>query len=613
MRLPRFVRHIIDGRPFEHMTLRKKTLLIVVIAQFLCFASFNTFMGVYFNQQLDKIEQDQATHQAQQVQGQIEQEFNFLAAKLGDYSGWDATYKFIQDHNQAYLKNDLGESMLVMGVHLMAFVDDKGNIVWAQGADTIKRKLVPPPKSITKKFLLANPYFSHFTHKKDQAKNGKESHLEDQAQGIISLPEGVLLLVSRPILRTDYTGPPRGYMLAGQWLSKETVGKISKLTRLTLSLKSIDDLSDAELQHAIMVETPLPNQIIVTTLFKDIYGKPAASIMMTAQRPINAQARKAAVLGIGGSFLAMFIMIAMTLWIVDRMVLLRVSRLRTLINRIHASNDLTARVFLSGADELSDLAQSMNNMLGSLEKAQTQQDVMHGKLLQASRVASVGALMSGLMHEINNPLMIIKGNLELLERSDPLLIENSKTQKFIKNQDKAINAIIDTTRKFKKILQPECATTEHFNIGGTIEQALLVVERGYAVEGVSLLRAFYAPQTIAHGNVNKFQQMILNLLSNAYKSLKNRASKKITVHTEMENDYFVIKMIDTGCGMEKDHVSMLLDPPTLLARATSGNGIGLAIVYDIVQELKGSITCASLPQEGSVFTVRIPLAMAKAA
>jgi two-component system C4-dicarboxylate transport sensor histidine kinase DctB len=352
-----------------------------------------------------------------------------------------------------------------------------------------------------------------------------------------------------------------------------------------------------------------------TTILKnDIYDKPVTFIAITAPRPIYQQR-----LDVMLWFVVILISLATiftlaVLWIVDRMVLKRVLRLNWTVHKIQHTGDLQTRVVLPGKDELSDLTSSINGMLESLFKAKQRDEVANTKLLQASRMASVGSLISGFAHELNNPLMVMQGNLMLLNQSlSPVLPENSEARVFMKNQNDALCRIVTAIKRLRTVIQPVTNVVTPLNVHDVIEQSIQIIEHSYQLEGIDVVRAFYAPVTTILCNANKFQQMLLCFLSNSYKALANRDNKRITIYTELEDHQLVLKVIDNGCGIETEKLSSLLDPHALVEHVAAGDCMGLSIAYDTVQELSGAISCSSQLHEGTIFTVRIPLPIAKAA
>jgi PAS domain S-box-containing protein len=308
-----------------------------------------------------------------------------LNDKLSDWAVWDDTYQFIEDHNQNYIHSHLDDTDFTeLQVNFIVFVNRAGQIVWRKGFNLDARKETSVPQSFLR---LLDGDSSLLRH----------ANVDSVHAGIVLLTEGPTWVVSRPIVTSHGSGPIRGSVIFGRFLDARAVRRLGGAMRLTLDMRRIDDPQlPADFRQAragileagaVRVEALEDDFISGYTIWNDIFGKPALLVRVDLPREISAHGRETIrylvtwLLAIGLCFgLAMVVLM-------ERLVLARLSRLITDVNRIGANSDVGARVTVSGSDELAGLARALNKMLDALQRSQ-------GELQESQRQLS--SLMSNL-------------------------------------------------------------------------------------------------------------------------------------------------------------------------------------------------------------------------
>jgi PAS domain S-box-containing protein len=292
----------------------------------------------------------------------------FLDGITTDWAAWDDTYTFIEDANEAYIKANLVDPTFVNnGINLLLFINATGQVVFGKAFDLENEQEIPLPQGL-KEHLSADGLL---VHHRDVASG---------VTGLVLLPEGPMLVASRPILTSDKEGPIRGALLMGRYLDSAEIDRLATTTHLTLTMHLFDDSqmpSDFQMASLSLSEkTPifvqaLDSDIIAGyALISDIYGKPCVVVRMDMPREIYMNA-KAAINYLIFSILAISLIFGMvTLWLLERFILSRLIKLQSSIADIGTSGDLASRVSVSGNDELSRLANAVNSMLAGLEQSQ---------------------------------------------------------------------------------------------------------------------------------------------------------------------------------------------------------------------------------------------------
>ena len=259
----------------------------------------------------------------------------------------------------------------------------------------------------------------------------------------------------------------------------------------------------------------------------------------------------------------------------------------------------------------------------TLEKTYDQQ------LQQADKLASLGQLVSGIGHEINNPNQFIRGNIKIirqaLEDMLPIIDEHYQKNPDLKiarlNYDflrahiitliddmnhgsERIKGIVDGLRNFAR--RDEGLLVDTVDINTLIEASTrLVYNEVHKHADIKLELTPNLPTFT--GNAQKIEQVLVNLLVNAGQAMRDGVKGVIALRTRTDhNNDIILEVIDNGVGMNQKTLKQIFDPFFTTKRAKGGTGLGLAIAYRIIDEHNGNITVTSKPMVGTKFTIRIP-------
>ncbi|MEG3858331.1 PAS domain S-box protein [Microcoleus sp. herbarium12] len=353
------------------MKLRRKTLSIVGLTiagltGILYATSSSILLG-----SLVKAEEQEATQVVKgvlSVFGQTADDFN---SRFADWSAWDDTYTFIQNRNSEFIASNLvPEGLANLRVNLAVFVNTSGKIVYGTSLDSQKLKLTPVPSALKQRISLSDPLLQH-------------PNVESSLAGILLLPSGPILITSRPIVTTKSTGPIKGTVIFGRNLDAAGIAKLSKITRLPLTVHSINephlpsDFLKARHQLSgkkhIFVRPVSEDLMAGYALIRDIYDRPALLLRVDMPREIYHQGQTSLMYLLVSVGLAGIGFIGCTLLLIERLVLSRLSSLAKGVNRVSSSQDLSVRLPVTGEDELADLAHTINGMLSAIAIAEGEQ------------------------------------------------------------------------------------------------------------------------------------------------------------------------------------------------------------------------------------------------
>jgi PAS domain S-box-containing protein len=353
------------------MKLRRKTLSIVGITiagltSILYATSSSILLG-----SLVKAEEQEATQVVKGVLSLLGQTSDDFNSRFADWSAWDDTYAFIQNRNKEFIASNLvPEGLANVRVNIAVFVNTSGKIVYGTGLDTKKLQLTPVPEALKQHISLNDPLLQH-------------PNAESSLAGIMLLPSGPVLITSRPIVTTKGTGPIRGTLVFGRNLDAAGIAKLSKITRLPLIVHSMNEPQlPAEFQKVreklsankpILVRALSEDAIAGYALLNDIYDQPALILRVDLPREIYRQGQISLQYLLVSVILAGIGFIGCTLLLLEYLVLFRLSSLAKGVNCVSASQDLSLRLSVTGEDELSDLAYTINGMLSAIANAENEQ------------------------------------------------------------------------------------------------------------------------------------------------------------------------------------------------------------------------------------------------
>lgn len=356
------------------MTLRKKALIIIGVT-FACLVVSLYFMSrMVLLRGFSDLEERYVRRDLKRVLGALSDEIVTLDTMVFDWAAWDDTYAFIEDGNAEYIRSNLvDETFTSPRLNLMLFVNSAGQIVFGRAFDLYYAQQARIPHGI-EEYLAGDALLL------------RHLDAESSVTGIVLLPESPMLVASRPILTSEEEGPVRGTLIVGRYLDLAQVERLAETTHLSLALFRLYDprmppdfqaARSALLEGTSIFVRPLSNESIAAyALLSDIYGEPALVLRADVPREIYAQGQVTMLYLVSSLLMVGLAFSGVSLLFADKMLLSRLSRLSTVVSSIGASADLSARVAVTGNDELSRLADAINGMLAALER-------VHGELRES--------------------------------------------------------------------------------------------------------------------------------------------------------------------------------------------------------------------------------------
>jgi PAS domain S-box-containing protein len=231
--------------------------------------------------------------------------------------------------------------------------------------------------------------------------------------------------------------------------------------------------------------------------------------------------------------------------------------------------------------------------------------LLQAKLAHSEKMATIGRLVSGVAHEVNNPLAAILGFTDLL-------LENPDIPPPARDD---LQIILRETQRTKEIVQDllsfarqRPAQREPMQLNTILRQTIKLRSYDFASHGVEVSEEFDENLDLAMGDPQQLQQVFLNILNNAYDAIQESGDHgKINIRTRRTSEYLEVSFTDSGTGISEPE--RIFDPFFTTKQAGKGTGLGLSICYGIVRAHGGEILCWNNEgAAGSTFLVRLPVA-----
>jgi two-component system NtrC family sensor kinase len=234
----------------------------------------------------------------------------------------------------------------------------------------------------------------------------------------------------------------------------------------------------------------------------------------------------------------------------------------------------------------------------------TEERLLQQKLLQSEKLSALGEMISGVAHELNNPLAAVMGYAQLLD-SDLLAAEKQKEKlRTIHQEAFRCQRIVQNLLSFARNQHPERGPTD---LNGAVKAVIRLLEYSLRVDDVEIHLDLSADLPAVMGDAHELQQVVLNLVSNAQHALQQVSRpRRLQITTACRDDRVLVLVEDNGIGIPPESVGKVFDPFFSTKSVGKGTGLGLSLAYGCVTEHGGEIRVESPPGQGTRFTMELP-------
>ena len=256
-----------------------------------------------------------------------------------------------------------------------------------------------------------------------------------------------------------------------------------------------------------------------------------------------------------------------------------------------------------------------------MERIDTEKEELGQQLVRASRLAEIGEMATGIAHEINNPLQVMKSEQTLIdtiledlkekgeikESEDLKEIEDSMAQ--VKLQIERCAKITHAVLKFGR--ESEVISTD-IDLGSFIPDIVSMVENKASVEGITVTQEISEDIPPIQGDPGQLQQVLINLFNNAIDAIVERHGSEggeLDIRAGLKEDGKVqVSVKDNGAGISPENLKKVFSPFFTTKPVGKGTGLGLSVCYGIIDKMGGIMEVSSQKGAGTTFTIGLPAA-----
>jgi two-component system, NtrC family, sensor kinase len=250
-----------------------------------------------------------------------------------------------------------------------------------------------------------------------------------------------------------------------------------------------------------------------------------------------------------------------------------------------------------------------NRLAGTIHVAKdvSNEKQLQQQLIQSEKLSAIGELISGIAHELNNPLTGVMGYAQLLQSRKDLDEKVKESLQKINSLALRCQKIVQNLLSFARKQKPE---RKLCNVNEILERTVDLRNYELKVNNIDVEHDLdrFLPRTIA--DAHQLQQVFLNLITNAEQAiLEHQGRGKMTLRTRVDatGTRIVIEVSDTGPGIPESHLTKVFDPFFTTKEVGKGTGLGLSLSYGIIKEHGGNIFARSRLGDGATFVVEIPV------
>ncbi|HEX5137074.1 MAG TPA: ATP-binding protein [Planctomycetota bacterium] len=326
-------------------------------------------------------------------------------------------------------------------------------------------------------------------------------------------------------------------------------------------------------------------------------------------------------LGLLATTVALLVLAGALTW---RMVLRPVRSISAASRRVGAG-DLSVRAPVMSSDEIGEMTESWNRMVDELARARAEREEWnrtlerrvaektrelertHEQMMLVEKMASLGKLAAVVAHEINNPLAGIHTYAKLLRRKagnggPPWDADATRALELVEGESARCGEIVRNLLLFSRAPGARFAPEP---LAPLVGRCALLLRHKAELSGIEIKVGVAPDLPPVTCDASQVQQLILALSMNAIEAMSRGGV--LTIRAARKGGAAILEVQDTGSGIPRDHLPHIFEPFFTTKEEGKGVGLGLAVVYGIVQGHGGTIDVAPVPGKGTTFTVELPL------
>jgi len=544
------------------MTLRKKTLWMVGTTLAGLLILLLTISSTILLQGFIQLEELEVEKNIIRLNNIFADELDRLSILAEDYGSWDDTYEYMNNHDEKYITTNFVKSTFEdLNLNLIMLVDTNAQVIFEK-----HRHEAEFDSQSHNFYKYIEPLFKN----------------NSQVNGLVLLPEEIMLLATYPIITSEKKGPSRGTLVMAYFLDEGEIDRISNLAQLSITI----DRTEQALPTRIQIIDK--QNIVGITTIKDVYNQSAISLRILMPRTIFKQGLSSL------SYLSIFVFsfaiisAGLVLWLFERLVLARLALLS------QEAENANCNLTVQGNDELDQLATKINKMFAELQasNAKTLQLLDDNQFLTSRSLAMQEDERRELSRELHDEfgqcLTAIQADAENIVE----LIQQDETQLKAKIIPSA-NAIIDTSGHVYDVVhslmqQLRPSGLDELGLIEALQELTSTWQERHKVSCVLIMKGDNLNSLGSTINIMIYR-VIQESLTNIAKYAK---ASQVVINLNISADKLTIVIEDNGCGMNINNHK---------------RGLGLIGIRERVRFLNGEMSLNSNIDKGVKIALTIPI------
>jgi len=591
------------------MKLQAKSIIAILAAfclsGFLAIAVFNRLLLEEFRD----LEHTQATRDTERVVQAWQQETRSLISRTQDWSFWDDTYRFVDDHYDEYVQSNLVYTAVqTINFEHIIYLNRALDLSYGVQINKKTKTLDPLDRDIRATIISSKVFQGVFT-------SGTSSG------GFIQTAGKTFLVAASPIRDSAEEKAPNGVLIFTREISEEVVRRIAEQTKLNVEISTLEHGPAPSPPNAItsfLTSFSPPSfeikgeSLVAETSVKDLLGAPVLKLRTTLSREIFHKGLAARTFLISAYIGIACVTAMLVIALIHFLVISRLARLNKQLTAIADSANFSGRITIGDGDEIGAVGSRINDTLSALDEAQSA--IERSRAIAEAANLAKSTFIAKVSHELRTPIHSITGMLRILRKSET----SSARRGYISLARAAAYGLLETINEILDFSKAEAGKLRferiEFSLREVVREALAVIGERVDEKDALELCSQIQPETPDRlfGDPHRLKQVIINLLGNAAKfTPAGWIGLQISPLREDEHQtVLTIDFSDTGIGIPEDRLGKIFEPFTQAddtgSRIYSGTGLGLTIVKQIVEGMNGTISVASIVGVGSTFTLSIP-------
>ena len=295
------------------------------------------------------------------------------------------------------------------------------------------------------------------------------------------------------------------------------------------------------------------------------------------------------------SFLISLFMALSTVFIVYHFILKHMNK----VNELNKNDDLSLFESHIPNDHIGDIIKTRNDMIQKVIKQQSllkeESSAIGNLLLQNSKLASIGELSNGILHDIKNPLQSMSMTLELVKLQHP------DTAESVAKCKQSLEVITDMVTKINLFSKNERSYST-FTSSKLIDDTLLLLDYKVKKSQVEIVRDIKTKEI--HGDIRALSQILMNLISNGIDAVKSVPNPAIKIEVSQNQDLIEISVKDNGPGVSKEFEGNIFEPFFTTKKGSDGTGMGLSTSKKLTESFNGNLSYEF--DSGAKFKITFP-------